>query len=131
MGKQRKTAFKYINIISTSRPLQLLNLNLFGPSQVASLGGKFYAFVIVDNFSRFTWILFLTHKNEACSQCLKFCKKVQNENNYMISKIRSDHGGEFENYARTYGYEHNFSTLRTPQQNEIVERKNRTPQEMA
>lgn len=54
----------------------------------------------------------------------------------MISKIRSDHGGEFDNHnfeelCNTYGYEHNFSTRRTPQQNRVVERRNRTLQDMA
>ena len=60
MGKQVKTSFKSKNFISTSRPLQLLHLDLFGPSRIQSLGGKSYAFVIVDDYSRFTWILFLT-----------------------------------------------------------------------
>ena len=57
-GKQVKSTFKSKKFISTSRPLQLLHMDLFGPSRTASLDGKHYAFVIVDNFSRFTWVLF-------------------------------------------------------------------------
>ena len=52
-GKQVKSSFKSKKFISTSRPLQLLHMDLFGPSRTASLGGKHYAFVIVDDFSRF------------------------------------------------------------------------------
>ena len=52
--------------------------------------------MIVDDFSRFTWVLFLIRKSETCSQFSKFCRRVQNEKGYMISKIRNDHGEEFE-----------------------------------
>ena len=64
-GKQTKNSFKSKTHISTSRPLQLLHIDLFGPSRTASLSGKHYAFVIVDDFSRFTWVLFLASKDEA------------------------------------------------------------------
>jgi hypothetical protein len=66
-GKQVKVSFKSKNVISTSRPLQLLHMDLFGPSRTMSLGGSYYALVIVDDFSRFTWTIFLSHKNEAFS----------------------------------------------------------------
>jgi hypothetical protein len=79
LGKQHKTYFPKKNYISTSRPLQLLHMDLFSPNRVASLGGKLYVFVIVDDFSRFTWVLFLTHKNEAHIAFAKFYKKAQNE----------------------------------------------------
>ena len=59
-GKQIKTSFKDKIYISTSKPLQLIHMDLFGPSRVANLGGKFYIFVLVDDFSRFTWVIFLT-----------------------------------------------------------------------
>ena len=61
---------------------------------------------------------------------------MQNEKGYTITSIRSDHGGEFdnlalENFCNENSFEHNFSSPRTPQQNGVVERKNRTLQEMA
>ena len=135
-GKQIKSSFKSKKIISTSRPLELLHLDLFGPMRTASLGGKFYVFVIVDDFSRFTWTLFLTHKNEAFQTFSNLCKRIQNEKGLSIVAIRSDHGKEFENkdfenYCLQNGFEHNFSAPRTPQQNGVVERKNRSIQEMA
>ena len=97
LGKQIKSSFKKKKDISTSRPLELLHLDLFGPNDVASLGEKRYAFVIVDDYSRYTWILFLSHKNEAPTLFIKFCKRVQNEKGYSINNIRSDRGGEFKN----------------------------------
>ena len=74
-----KTSFKPKTHHSSSKPLQLLHLDLFGPSRTASLGGKHYAFVIVDDFSRFTWVLFLKSKDEAFYAFSMSCKKVENE----------------------------------------------------
>jgi len=78
-GKQVKSTFKSINIISTQRPLELLHTYLFGPVRSASLSGKQYGFVIVDDFSRYTWVLFLKHKDEAFEAFKFFCILVQNE----------------------------------------------------
>ncbi|KAH9763753.1 hypothetical protein KPL70_001275 [Citrus sinensis] len=135
-GKQIKTSFKSKNCVSTSKPLQLLHIDLFGPSRYTSLSGKYYAFVIVDDYSRNTWVLFLANKDDAIDAFRIFYKKVQNEKCYSITCIRSDHGGEFENHAfenfcNDFGIEHQFSSPRTPQQNRVVERKNRPIQEMA
>ena len=135
-GKQIKSSFKTKEMISTSKPLQLIHIDLFELSRTLSLRGKRYAFVLVDDFSRFTWVLFLTNKNDVFSEFQKFCKMVQNEKGSSIIKIRSDYGGEFENevfesFCEENGFQHNFSFPRTPQQNRVVERKNRTLQEMA
>ncbi|XP_042983357.1 uncharacterized protein LOC122312768, partial [Carya illinoinensis] len=135
-GKQTKTSFKTKKHISTTRPLQLIHIDLFGPNRVASLGGKYYAFVIVDDFSRYTWVIFLAHKDEAHNVFTKLCKRIQNEKGYTISSIRSDRGKEFvnkniETFCDENGFIHNFSAPRTPQQNGVVERKNRSLQEMA
>ena len=135
-GKQIKTSFKNKNHISTSKPLELLHIDLFGPSRYASLNGKYYAFVIVDDYSRYTWVLFLANKDDALDAFKVLCKKLQNEKGHGIVCIRSDHGGEFENHAfesfcNNLGIEHKFSSPRTPQQNGVVERKNRSIQEMA
>ncbi|KAM6587476.1 hypothetical protein CsatA_010081 [Cannabis sativa] len=135
-GKQIKTSFHSKKEISNTRPLQLLHIDLFGPSRIASLGGKYYAFVIIDDFTRFTWVIFLTLKSDVLENFVKFCKNVQNEKGYSITSVRSDHGGEFDNdalelFCDEHGFNHNFSAPRTPQQNGVVERKNRTIQEMA
>nr|CAN62871.1 hypothetical protein VITISV_015208 [Vitis vinifera] len=124
VGKQIKNSFKNKNFISTSRPLELLHMDLFGPSRTPSLRGKSYTYVIMDDFSRYTWVLFLNQKNEAFYEFSKFCNKVQNEKGFTITCIRSDHGREFENidfekYCNEHGINHNFSAPRTPQQNGV------------
>src|SRR5262249_15937368 len=124
------------NIVSTSQPLELLHIDLFGPSKTTSLGGKNYGFIIVDNFSRFTWVHFLTHKSDALDVFMKFSRHIQKSSKLPIISIRSDHGGEFENtsfedFCDDNGISHQFSAPRTPQQNGVVERKNRTLIDMA
>ena len=103
-------------------------MDLFGPSKTKSFGGNYYALVIFDDYSRFTWALFLTHKSDVFHAFKKIAKLIQNKKNLNIVSIRSDHGGEFENkyfelFCDENGIEHNFSTPRTSQQNGVVERK--------
>ena len=85
MRKQIKTSFKNKNLISASRPLELLHMDLFGPSRTTTLGGKSYAFVIVNDFSRFTWVLFLAQKNNAFHEFSKLCRKIKNPKGFSIS----------------------------------------------
>ena len=90
----------------------------------------------LDDFFRFTWVYFLAHNDEALHTFVKHCKKIQNEKGLTLVNIRRDHGNEFKNYgfeifSNGNGFSHNFSTLRTPQQNGIVERKNHILKEMA
>ena len=88
-------------------------MDLFGPSRTPSRGGKYCAYVIVDDFSRYTWVLFLSQKNKTFYEFSKFCNKVQNEKGFTITCIRSDNGREFENidfekYCNEYGINHIF-----------------------
>ena len=64
-GKQSKSSFKLKNVVSTYRPLELIHMDLFGPTRVVSLGRMHYAYVLVDDYSRYTWVCFLAHKNDA------------------------------------------------------------------
>src|SRR3954469_14063072 len=96
-GKVLQTCFKSKNVVSSSRPLELLHIDLFGPVKTASVRGKKYGLVIVDDYSRWTWVKFLKHKDESHSVFLEFCTQIQSEKEWKIIKVRSDHGGEFEN----------------------------------
>ena len=69
-GKQVRSSFKSKNLVTTFRPLELLHIDLFGPMNVISMGGKSYGFVIID-YSRFTWVYFLAHKIEALHTFIK------------------------------------------------------------
>ncbi|GJU58501.1 retrovirus-related pol polyprotein from transposon TNT 1-94 [Tanacetum coccineum] len=137
IGKQAHASHKAKNIVSTTRCLELLHMDLFGPSAVRSYGGNRYTLVIVDDYSRYTWTRFLKNKTEAFDQFEIFSKKIQNQLGCTIVSIRTDHGREFDNevqfgeFCNANGITHNFSAPRTPQSNGVVERKNRTLQEMS
>ena len=82
------------------------------------------------------WTLFLTHKRDVFHAFKKLAKIIQNKKNLKIVFIRSDHGGEFENknfesFCDEHDAEHNFFAPRTPQQNGVVERKNRSLEKIA
>jgi hypothetical protein len=62
-------------------------MDLFGPIRTTSLSDKLYAFVIVDDYSHYTWILFLTHKNEAHKAFVKHCRRIQNEKGFTCGKL--------------------------------------------
>ncbi|GJZ00066.1 retrovirus-related pol polyprotein from transposon TNT 1-94 [Tanacetum coccineum] len=137
VGKQVHESHKAKNMVSTSKCLELLHMDLFGPSAVQSYGGNFYTLVIVDDYSRYTWTRFLKHKNEAFDHFEILSKKIQVQKGCPIISIRTDHGREFDNevqfgaFCDANGITHNFSAPRTPQSNGVVERKNRTLQEMS
>ena len=95
LGKLKKSSFHAKNNVSTSRVLELVHMDLFGPNDIVSLGGKKYCFVLVDDYSRYTWVYFLAKKSETFSYFTKFTKLVQNEKGVPIVSLRSDHGGEF------------------------------------
>ena len=135
MGKRVKSKHLSITEVQTSRPLELLHIDLMGPARVQSLGGKKYILVVVDDFTRYTWVVLLKDKVEAPEKMIHLCKKLQVEKGTVIAKI-SDHGKEFENtklatFCNDQGTHQEFSSPKTPQQNVIVEQKNRVVQEMA
>ena len=106
-------------------------MDLFGPNAYISIGGNKYGFVIVDDFSRFTWVFFLRDKGETQGILKKVSRRAQNKFEVKIKKVRSDNGIEFRNtnieaFLDEEGIKHEFSVPYTPQQNGVVERKNRT-----
>nr|GEY03108.1 retrovirus-related Pol polyprotein from transposon TNT 1-94 [Tanacetum cinerariifolium] len=134
--KQAHASHKAKNIVSTTRCLELLYMNLFGPSVVRSYEGNRYTLVIVDDYSRYTWTRFIKDKIEAFDQFEIFSRKIQNQLGCTIVSIRTNHGREFDNevqfrdFCNANGIAHNFSAPRTPQSNGMVE-KNRTLQEIS
>jgi hypothetical protein len=85
------------NIMTTTRPLEMLHMDLFGPIAYISIGGNKYGLVIVDDYSCFTWMFFLQDKGETQEVLKKFLKRTQNEFDTKIKRIRSDNGTEFKN----------------------------------
>ncbi|KAI3729553.1 hypothetical protein L6452_18214 [Arctium lappa] len=130
-GKQHKTSHKTKEINSISSCLQLLHMDLFGPTNVMSIGKKSYCLVIVDDYSRFTWVYFLRTKDETSGLIKSFILRIENQTNQKEKVIRSDNGTEFKNldlntFCEEKGIERQYSAPRTPQQNGVAERRNRT-----
>jgi transposase InsO family protein len=122
--------------MSTSKAFELLHMDLFGPTTYASIGGNKYGFVIVDDFTRYTRVTFLVDKSDVFATFKTFIKRVQNEFETTIKKVRSDNGSEFKNtriveLCNEYDIRHQFSPKYTPQSNRLVERKNRALINMA
>ncbi|GJQ89340.1 retrovirus-related pol polyprotein from transposon TNT 1-94 [Tanacetum coccineum] len=111
--------------------LHTLHIDLCGPIRVQSINGKKYILVIVDDYSRFTWVKFLRSKDETPEFVINFLKQIQVGLNKIVRYIRTDNGMEFFNQVMSKYYEgvgifHQNSIPRNPQQNGVVERKNRT-----
>jgi hypothetical protein len=111
-------------------------MDLFGSIAYISIGGSKYCLVIMDDYSRFTWVFFLQEKSQTQETLKGFLRRAQNEFGLSIKKIRSDNGTKFKNsqiesFLEDEGIKHDFSSPYTPQQNGVVERKNKTLLDMA
>ncbi|GJZ80897.1 retrovirus-related pol polyprotein from transposon TNT 1-94 [Tanacetum coccineum] len=127
-GKSKKASHPPKLIPSDYSKLELLHMDLCGPMRVASVNGKKYILVIVDDFSRFTWVYFLRSKDETPEIIKKFIAQAQLNYKAKVCKIRTDNGTEFKNatlkaYYEKLGIMQQFSIARTPQQNGVVERR--------
>ena len=112
-------------IISATRCLELLHVDLFGPPSDESLEGKKYCPVIVDDYSIYTWDYFFKHKSETQRTVIDFSNHVQHKHDAKILAIRSDNGTKFKNYTlgeflSKEGIAHQYSTPYTPQQNGVA-----------
>ncbi|KAJ0466681.1 putative RNA-directed DNA polymerase [Helianthus annuus] len=130
-GKQHKKPHKSKTVNSINAPYELLHMDLFGPVNVRSIGGKYYCLVVTDNYSRYSWVFFLGTKDETTEMLIDLFTKLENVHDARIKRIRSDNGTEFKNrildlYCLRKGIEHQYSAPYTPQQNGVAERKNRT-----
>ncbi|GJU16971.1 retrovirus-related pol polyprotein from transposon TNT 1-94 [Tanacetum coccineum] len=134
--KAKRSSFKIKSVPSLKGRLNLLQMDLCGPMRVASINGKKYILVIVDDYSRYTWTIFLGSKDETPEVLKDFLKMIQRNLHALVIYVRTDRGTEFLNktlnaFFKEEGIEHQTSTPRTPEQNDVVERRNRTPVEAA
>ncbi|GJU17357.1 retrovirus-related pol polyprotein from transposon TNT 1-94 [Tanacetum coccineum] len=136
LGKSKKFSHKPKSENTNMEVLHTLHMDLCGPMRVQSINGKKYILVIVDDYSRFTWVKFLRSKDETPEFVINFLKQIQVGLNKTVRYIRTDNGTEFVNQVMSKYYEgvgifHQKSVPRTPQQNGVVERRNRTLVEAA
>nr|GFA17809.1 hypothetical protein [Tanacetum cinerariifolium] len=130
-GKQHRASCKSKTISSVDQPLFRLYMDLFGPTFVKSLSKKSYCLVITDDYSRFSWVFFLAYKDETTLVLKTFIIGLENILSLKVKVIQCDNGTEFKNsdlnqFCGLKGIKREFSVPRTPQQNSIAERKNRT-----
>ncbi|GJW73388.1 putative ribonuclease H-like domain-containing protein [Tanacetum coccineum] len=130
-GKQHRASCKSKVLNPITKPLFMLHIDLFGPTFVSSLMHKKYCLVVTDDYSRFTWVFFLATKDETSEILKNFIKEIENLVDKKVKIIRSDNGTEFKNkvmddFCREKGIKREYSVARTPQQNGVAERRNRT-----
>ena len=99
--------------MSTTKPLELIHMDLCDPMRIHNRSGKRYVLVIVDDYSRYTWVIFVSSKDETYDKFLVFAKRVQNFSGHQLMHIRSYHDKEFEIYkfndfSRDHDLDHNF-----------------------
>jgi hypothetical protein len=96
-GKMIAAFHSPVNTVMTEHPGQLLYMDTVGPSQVLSMGGKWYVLVIVDDYSRYSWVFFLESKNEVFEHFWSLALRLNNEHPNFLKAICSDNGTEFRN----------------------------------
>ena len=130
-GKQIRKSHPTKLLNSINMPLERLHMDLFGPVNVKSIANDSYCLVVTDDYSRFSWVMFLNTKDETFECIRTLILKVESLYNLKVRRIRSDNGTEFKNsnmydFCTEKGILQEFSAPYTPQQNRVAEQKNRT-----
>ncbi|GJX88602.1 retrovirus-related pol polyprotein from transposon TNT 1-94 [Tanacetum coccineum] len=110
---------------------QKLSAQICRATSLISVNHEKYTLVIVDEYSRYTWVYFLRKKSQAAEMIMTFIEMVENQNDVKVKQIITNNGTEFKNYelesfCDKKGISHNFSSPYTPEQNRVAKRKNRT-----
>ncbi|GJY54872.1 retrovirus-related pol polyprotein from transposon TNT 1-94 [Tanacetum coccineum] len=130
-GKHHRASFKNKRSFSINKCLHLLHIDLFGPVKPQSISYNKYTLIIIDEYSRYTWVFCLKKKSDTADYIISFIIKMENLNEVKVKELRSDNGTEFKNYkleefCDVKGISQNFSSPYTPKQNNVAERRNRT-----
>nr|GEY26631.1 hypothetical protein [Tanacetum cinerariifolium] len=135
-GKIHQKHHKSKMAFASNKPLYLLHMDLYGPMRIESINEKRYMLVVVDDYSQYTWVFFLQSKDEASEVIIYFIKKTQVNLQLQVQRVRTDNDTEFKNktlakFFDEFGITQQFFAARTPQQNDVVERRKRTIVEAA
>ncbi|KAJ7959769.1 Retrovirus-related Pol polyprotein from transposon TNT 1-94 [Quillaja saponaria] len=135
IGKHARKSFPK-EATRATEPLQLIHTDVCGPIKPCSFGKNHYFLLFIDDYTRKTWVYFLKKKSKAFEVFKKFKALVEKESGHVIKSLRSDRGGEFTSnefniFCEIQGIRRPLKVLRTPQQNGVAERKNRTILNMA
>ncbi|GJW69991.1 zinc finger, CCHC-type containing protein [Tanacetum coccineum] len=131
LGKHSRTPFPNQAKFRSKNPLDLVYGDLCGPISPATHSGKKLIFLLVDDCTRFMWAYFLTSKDQAFSTFKEFRQKIEMEMRMKVRMLRTDRGGEFTSneftkYCKENGIARQLTAPYSPQQNGVVERRNRT-----
>jgi transposase InsO family protein len=135
-GKMIAAFHSPVNTVMIEHPEQLLHMGTVGPSRVRSMGSKWYILVIIDDYSRYSWVFFLESKDQVFEHFRLLTLRLNNEHPSCLKAIRSDNRTEFRNasfneFCLEHVIDQQFFTPRISQQNGVMERKNRTLVKMA
>nr|GFA01733.1 putative ribonuclease H-like domain-containing protein [Tanacetum cinerariifolium] len=135
-GKSKRASHPPKPVPNSRQRSHLLHMDLCGPMRIASINGNRYVLVIVDDNSRYTWVHFLRSKDEAPEVIKTFLKRITVLLRSPVIIIRTDKGTKFKNqalkdYFDSVSISYQMSSVRTPQQNRVVKRRNRTLVEAA
>lgn len=136
MGKQVRKAFPGQTSFNSTQALELIHGDICGPIEPATPAGNRYFLLLVDDFSRKMWVYMMKAKGEAFEVFKKFKAMVENKMDSKIKTFRTDRGGEFcssvfNKFCEEFGIDRHYTAPYTPQQNGVVERRNRTVVAMA
>ncbi|GJV98373.1 retrovirus-related pol polyprotein from transposon TNT 1-94 [Tanacetum coccineum] len=96
-GKIHRKHHKSKTAFASNKPLYLLHMDLWGPMRVELINGKRYVLAVVNDYSRYTWVLFLRSKDEVAEVIISFIKKTQVNLQLQVKRGRTDNGTEFKN----------------------------------
>ena len=118
-------------IHNTKGILDYVHSDVWGPAKNQSLGGRYYFVTFVDDFSRKVWVFTMKNKDEVLGIFLKWKAQVENQTGRKIKVLRTDNCGEyksdpFQEICQKCGIIRHFTVRKTPQQNGVSERMNRT-----
>jgi hypothetical protein len=98
-GKMITASHSPVNTVMTEHPRQLLHMDTVGSSRVRSMSGYWYILVIVDDYSRYSWVFFLESKNKVFEHFWSLALRLNNEHLNCLKATRNDNGTEFRNAA--------------------------------
>ncbi|CAL8991390.1 unnamed protein product [Prunus brigantina] len=135
-GKQHRDSFPLESNWRATSPLELVHTDICGPMKTESLYGNKYFLLFTDDCTRMSWVYFIRNKSSALECFRKFKAMTELQSGYKIKGLRSDRGGEFlsgefNKFCEESGIQRQLTMTYSPQQNGVVERKNRTVVEMA
>jgi transposase InsO family protein len=125
-GKMIVASHSPVNTVMTEHPGQLLHMSIVDPSRVRSMGGNWYVLIIVDDYSRYSWVFFLESTDEVFEHFQSLTLRLNNEHPNCLTAIHSDNGTEFrsdsfDEFCLEHDIDQQFSAPRVPQQNGVME----------